>query len=451
MSRARTIRLVVTAATAAIAMTACGALTPGSDSNNDSNNDSGTAGTGGPVSTEVPDEQVTLTMAFVDGPEMVDQLIAAFEEEHPNVTIEPQFTEFTDYIKSIKLSMTSDTAPDIAQYNPGPMKDLVASGHILDLDPYKDAYGWDEKFPGVSLEQLTSDETGKVYGTGNQYAIPGGLSLTGIFYNKELAAQAGIDVPPATLDEFEQALATAKDAGLTPVSIGALDSGGAHMWAALLNVMMNTDDYRGWVFGEQEATLATDDALAATEKFAEWAELGYFNESANGMGQEDSTAQFVNGSSVFLMNGNWAAAQVAAEMGDNAGFFLVPGTEPDAPATGSGFSVSYSVSAQTEQPEAAAAFLDFLVSPEATQIISDGGFLPPNTEAAPDLDGVLGDLSGEFARVMDADGLNVYPDFAAPAAFDAMTSGVQSLIAGRMEPQVLLDDLQEIRDEYLAE
>lgn len=446
MSRARTIRLAVTATAAAIAMTACGALTPGSESEPSG----GSASTGGPVSTEIPDEEITLQLAFVDGPEMVDQLIAAFEEQHPNVTIEPQFTEFTDYIKSIKLSMTSDTAPDIAQYNPGPMKDLVASGHILDLDPYKEAYGWDEKFPSVSLEQLTSDESGKVYGTGNLYAIPGGLSLTGIFYNKELAARAGIDVPPATLEEFEQALAATKGAGLTPISVGALDSGGAHMWAALLNVMMDTDEYRSWVFGEQDASLATDDAVAATAKFAEWAELGYFNESANGTSQEDSTAQFVNGASVFLMNGNWAASQVAAEMGDNAGFFTVPGPEPDSAATGSGFSVSYSVSAQTEHPEAATAFLDFLVSPEATQIVSDSGFLPPNVEAAPEVHGVLGDLADAFAAVIEDDGLNVYPDFAAPAAFDAMVAGVQSLIAGRMEPQALLGDLQNVRDDYLA-
>lgn len=451
MSRARRIRTVVAAAAAVTTLAACGSLTPGSDEGNDGNDDAGDGGSAGPVSTEVPDEEVTITLAFVDGPEMVDDLVAAFEEQYPQVSVEPQFTEFTDYIKSIKLNMASDTAPDIAQYNPGPMKDLVGSGHILDLDPYKDAYGWEETFPPVSLDQLSSDESGKVYGSGNLYAVPGGLSLTGIFYNKELAAQAGIEVPPATLEEFEQALGKAQDAGLDPISIGALDSGGAHMWAALLNVMMPPDEYRAWVNGEPGGSITTEEALAATEKLAEWVEAGYIDESANGMAQEDSTAQFVNGSSVFLMNGNWAAAQVAAEMGDNAGFFIVPGTEPDATPTGSGFSVSYSVSAQSENPEAAAAFLDFLASPEASQITSDGGFLPPNVEAAPEREGVLGDLAGEFARVIEADGLNVYPDFAAPAAFDSMVSGVQSLIAGRMEPQALLDDMQQVRDEYLEE
>ena len=44
----------------------------------------------GPVSTEVPDEDITLTLAFTDGPEMVEELTAAFEEEYPQITIEEQ-------------------------------------------------------------------------------------------------------------------------------------------------------------------------------------------------------------------------------------------------------------------------------------------------------------------------------------------------------------------------
>ncbi len=446
MLRAQRIRTVAATSAAMVALSACGALTPGSDGNDDANSDS----SGEPASTEIPDEDITLRLAFVDGPEMVDQLIAAFEEKHPNVTIEPQFTEFTDYVKSIKLTMTSDTAPDIAQYNVA-MRDLIDSGHLLDLDPYKEAYGWEESFPSISLDQLKSDESGKVFGSGNLYGVPAGLSLTGIFYNKKLADQAGVDLPPSTLEEFEAAVQQSKDAGITPISIGALDSGGAHMWASLLNSTMPIEEYRAWANGEPGGSITTDGALEATQMLADWAEAGYFNDSANGTDQEASTASFVEGSSMFLMNGNWAAAQVAADLGDDAGFFLLPGTEPDAPAVGSGFSVSYSVSSQTDHPEAAAAFLDFLASPEAAAIESAGGFLPPNIEAAPDEGGVLSDLSSEFTRVTDAEGLNVFPDFAAPSVYDAMVSDVQSVIAGRMEPQAMLDDLQGIRDEYHGE
>ena len=432
------------AAAAAVLLAGCSALTPGSNTAQNGANEPARA-----VSTVLPTEPVTIRLAFTDGPEMVEQLVAAFEAKHPQVTIEPQYTEFSDYTKSIKLTMTSDSPPDIAQYSVA-MKDLIGTGHILGLDAYRDAYGWTEKFPPNGLNQLTSDETGKVAGTGSLYGVPAGLSLTGVFYNKQLAAQAGITAPPRTLAEFEQALAKARDAGLTPLAVGALDSGALHLWAALLNVMMPTQEYRDWVNGQPNGSLTGPAALAATEKVAEWARNGYVAESANGTGQAQSTAAFASGDSVFLMNGNWAAAQIAAALGEGAGFFLMPGQTPDQPATGSGFSVSYTISQASQHPDVAAAFLDFLASPEAAAIESAGGFLPPNVDAAPAQTGVQADLHAAYARVIEADGLNVYPDFAAPAAYDRMASGLQALIAGEGDPQAFLTQVQEIRDDYHA-
>ena len=89
------------AAVAAVLMAGCSALTPGSNSAQNGANEPARA-----VSTVLPNEPVTIRLAFTDGPEMVEQLVAAFEAKHPQVTIEPQYTEFSDYTKSIKLTMT---------------------------------------------------------------------------------------------------------------------------------------------------------------------------------------------------------------------------------------------------------------------------------------------------------------------------------------------------------
>jgi ABC-type glycerol-3-phosphate transport system substrate-binding protein len=440
MATYRSLRVVSVAAGLAVTMAACGGLTPGSD---DEDNDTSPTS----VSTELSDDEVTLDLAFTDGPEMVEALIAAFEDEYPQVTVNPQYTEFSSYVKNIKLTMTSDSAPDIAQYNVA-MKDLIGAGHILELDKYSEAYGWTDKFPEISLTQLTSEPNGKTYGTGNLYGVPAGLSLTGVYYNKALLGRAGIDGPPATLEEFEADLATARDADLAPIEVGALDSAGLHLWAALLNVMMPQDDYRDWVNGQQGGDLTTEDAVAATQKVADWASEGLIAPGANGTGQADATARFAQGKAVYLMNGNWAAAQVADELGDDAGFFLMPAPEADAPATGSGFSVSYSVSANTENPDAAAAFLDFLASPEAAAIEAEGGFLPPNIEAAPEQTGVMADVYESLGRVIEADGLNLYPDFAAPAAYDQQVAGLQGIIAGEGDVEEFLSGVQATRDEY---
>jgi len=439
----RPLRRMGAGACALVVGAALAACAPGGSAN-DEDEDSQPEG---PVSTEVPDEDITLTLAFTDGPEMVEELTAAFEEEYPQITIEEQYTQFSDYVQSLRLNMTSDSAPDIAQYAVV-MKELVANGEIMDLGGYRDAYGWDEKFPTVSMDQLTSDESGKVYGTGNLYGVPAGLSLTGLYYNKELAEQAGITEPPTTLEELEQALAQAQDAGLTPISVGALDTGGIHLWAALINTVMPVENYRDWVNGVEGGTMTSDDAVAATTMFTDWAEAGYFNEGANGTGQEDTTTEFINGESVFLINGNWAAGQIAEEMGDNAGFFLMPGQDNSAEPIGSGFSVAYTMSSRTEHPEAAAAFLDFMASEQAAQVISDGGFLPVNTEAVPEQEGVLAEVDSGYQSAVENERINQFPDFAAPAMLDELTSGIQSLIAGQMEPAAFLESIQNVRDSY---
>jgi raffinose/stachyose/melibiose transport system substrate-binding protein len=403
-----------------------------------------------PSSTAVPDDDITLRLQFADAPPMVDALIASFEKDHPNIKVEPQYKTFSDYVQNLKLTMTSDTAPDIAQYAVG-MTDLAADGHILDLAPSREAYGWDDAIPPVSLDQLTAGRTSEATGGRALFGVPAGLSMTGIYYNKELAERAGIDSPPGTLEEFEDQLAAAKEADLTPLGVGALDSGGIHLWAALLNQTMPTDDYWDWVNGAEGATIETPAGTTASELVIEWGRKGYYDESANGTAQVDSTARFAKGDSVFLINGNWAAGQLATAMGDNVGFFPMPGRHASDPTVASGFSVSYAVSSRTEHPEAAGAFLDFLTSREAGQIISDNGFLPPNPEAVAKPEGVLADIAEGHRRAVADDGITTFPDFAAPAMLDRLRSGIQKLIADRVGPADHLDSLQDEWEEHHAQ
>ncbi|MFL1905333.1 ABC transporter substrate-binding protein [Streptomyces tauricus] len=439
----RRIAATVCAVALVFPLAACDALTPGSAA-------TVPGPTSVPSSTAVPDGDVTLRLQFADAPLMVDALIAAFEKDHPGIDVEPQYKTFSDYVQNLKLTMTSDTAPDIAQYAVG-MTDLAADGHILDLAPYREAYGWDEAIPPVSLDQLTAGQTSEATGGRALFGVPAGLSMTGIYYNKQLAAKAGIETPPRTLAEFERQLAAAKDADLTPLGVGALDSGGLHLWAALLNQLMPTDEYWDWVNGKKGATIENPAAVEASEDMIEWGRKGYYNESANGTAQVDSTAQFAKGDSVFLINGNWAAGQLATVMGDNVGFFPMPGELAGSPTVASGFSVSYAVSAKTEHPQAAGAFLDFLTSPEAGQIISDNGFMPPNPDAVKKPTGVLADIAEGHRRAVADDGITTFPDFAAPAMLDRLRSGVQKLIADRVEPADYLDSLQDEWEDHHGE
>lgn len=428
------VRGVAVAVTAALALTACA----GSSSSSGGDD----AGQVDEVSTEITDEDVTLTLAYTNDPP-TEALVDGFTEEHPNVKIKTEMTPFNDYVKSIKLGMSSDDPPDIAQYNPGAMNSLVPAGLIYDLGPYSDAYGWDDKFPPASLEVLSSDKKAKQFGTGGLYAVPGGLSVLGVFYNKSMLKTAGVAEPPSTLSDFEAAMEKVKASGNDPLRAGALQVGGFHVWNALLNVIGDVDDYRSWVYGEPDATIETDAARKATDKVVDWKKKGYLPASANATTTEDAQAQFANGESAFLITGNWATAALQEEMGDNVGFFLMPTESGEPVKVASGASVAYAISSKTKHPDVAAAFLDYMATEEAAKAQMDGGFMPVNTEAEVGVQGLGEDVATNFATVSDNDGIVPFPDFASPGMIDKLTPGIQGLISGSMTTDEFLASLQE--------
>lgn len=421
---------------AALALTACAGSGGAEGDTNDVD-----------ASTKISDDNVTLTLAFTNDPP-TEALVDGFEKKHPNITIKTQLTPFNDYVKSIKLGMSSDNPPDLAQYNPGAMNSLVPAGLIQDLGPWSKAYGWQDKFPPASLEVLSSDKSAKQFGTGSLYAAPGGLSVLGVFYSKSALADAGVQDVPGTLAEFEDAMGRVKDAGQTPLSLGALQVGGFQLWNALLNVTGDVDSYRDWVYGKPGATIENEDARKAAEKLAGWVDEGYARESANATADTDAQADFAAGKSAFLVTGNWAAAALEAEMGDDVGFFLMPSPEGGTPKVASGASVAYAISSKSEHPNEAAAFLDYLSSPEAAKIQFDSGFMPVDTEAELGAEGVRNEIATGFAPVAQADGIVPFPDFASPGMIDKLTPGIQGLINGKTTPDDFLRSLQESWNEH---
>ncbi|MBN6054207.1 extracellular solute-binding protein [Nonomuraea sp. RK-328] len=392
------------------------------------------------MSTTIPADPVTLTLAYSNDPP-TKALIDGFTKKHPNVTIKPQMTPFNDYIKSIKLAMSSDAAPDIAQYNPGAMNSLVPAGLILDLSPWDKAYGWTGKFPPASLEVLSSDKAAKQFGSGSLYAVPGGLSVLGVFYNKKIVKEV-----PKTLADFEAAMQKAKDAGHTPLSNGTLQVGGFHLWNALLNVNGDVADYRAWVYGKPGATIENPAALKTSQTVTDWAKKGYIAKSSNATADPDAMANFAKGDSAFLITGNWAASALETEMKDDVGFFLMPTPSGEPAKVASGASVAYAISAKSKHPNVAAAFLDFLSSPEAAKIEFDGGFMPVDTKAELGAQGLRGEIASVFAPVAQANGIVPFPDYASPGMIDKLTPGIQGLITGTMAPDAFLRSLQESWD-----
>ena len=64
-------------------------------------------------------------------------------------------------------------------------------------------------------------------------------------------------------------------------------------------------------------------------------------------------------------------------MGEDVGFMLLPGTEADAePVALGGESLPFAITSKSENPDVAAAYIDFLTNGEAATVLAETGNLP---------------------------------------------------------------------------
>ncbi|GAA3795054.1 ABC transporter substrate-binding protein [Streptomyces phyllanthi] len=422
-------------------LVACGgSLTPGAKSSAE--------GSASPASTAVPTGKITLVVADADDTTMTPGLLDAFREKYPNITFKRQYTGWDDYLKSINTTMSADSAPDIAQFVSG-MNNLIKGRLLLDVSAYGKAYGWAGKFPG--LDQVTFTADGRTAGTGALYGVPGGLSFEGVYYNKAKVKQLGLTAPPApaTVAELEDLFAKAKAGGETALVAGNLDGGLNHAFNVLLSVFLKPEDREAWAFGHKDAKITGPEAVAAATTLRRWVDKGYVTPKVNGTSDNDATAAFAKGEGVFRISGNWAAAAVAKGLGENAGLInMPPGTE-GGPLRTTGAGVYYCVSSKSKNPAAAAAFLDFCATRQASAVTAKAGFMAPDAAAMPQQTGLLGDVRAGWQGIVKDSGLQPFIQNAStPTMPDTLTTQLQLLAGGKVGVEKFLAALQADFDQF---
>ncbi|MFE7629306.1 ABC transporter substrate-binding protein [Kocuria sp. NPDC057446] len=393
------------------------------------------------VSTDLGEEPVELTLYDGAGLRAKDEaLIAAFEEKHPNVTVTGRYDPDDVQAQNAPRVLASDDPPDIARVIA--LSDVAGDGLLTDLDAYADAYNWDE-LPAGQLAQYRVDEDG-VRGEGSQYTMADGFTVTGFYYNKDLAEQLGMTTPPRTMEELEDLLAQAEEAGTTPIMAGNQTGQVVFTTQMMLNNALGAESVNEWVFHAPEATIDTPEAAQAVTTIQDWAEAGYFPEDTNGTDATGALGRFANGEALFYFSGNWDAAALDEQMGENVGFFLSPAPEGSEQATMSDPASNFAIPAGSDDKDAAAAFLDFLRSEEARQVVADAGFAPSGEGEIPATEegSVNAQIQAAFAQLVEADGQVQFVQNATNGLTTTWNSEVQRLVDGATDPEGLLAAVQ---------
>ncbi|MBZ5738840.1 ABC transporter substrate-binding protein [Nocardioides mangrovi] len=435
--------LAALAVTATVALTACSA--PGADESTTSDQ------AAGDVSTELTDKDVTLNLYLETGFPIVEELSKEFTRQNPNITFKIRSDQFAALTENAPRVMASDDAPDLIRLPT--IADSASDGLLLNLDPYYEAYGWDQ-FPASQLEQMRVDDEGS-RGSGSLYALGVGYSVTGVYYNKEIAAEIGMDEPPTTIDELEDDMAAAKAAGEQPIMQFNDIGGAAFPFQALLNQYSDPADVSDWIFQKPGATIDTDAAVEAATHLADWADKGYFTDDVNSLDYTNMVGRFAKGEGLFMFDGDWESANLDKSMGDKVGFFLMPTEEEGGEPVAMGAPNTYVVPAKAAHPDEIAYFLNWLHTDEKARqiIVDDSGAAPGGPASLPVPEVPETSLTHQtLAAAATIGESGVLTDFVANATSGIYADGIrpelQSLLDGRISPE---DAVKGIQDEYESE
>ncbi|MFJ6001759.1 ABC transporter substrate-binding protein [Arthrobacter sp. NPDC092385] len=311
------------------------------------------------------DDVVTLDF-FQFKPEAVanfSSIIDEFEAANPGIRVVQNHVPDAD--TAIRTLLVKDKTPDVLTLNGnGRYGDLAKACVFADLS---DLPVVEQVRPAVTdiIDDLGSCDEGEVN------ALPFSSNASGILYNRDLFAQYGVEVP-LTWDGLLEVAETFEAAGVTPFYTTIKDAW--TMGPAFVNLggALQPDG-----FYDRLRAAGPDVASGEVSFSKDYPEAVEKLTTLYGFGQDDAASRDYNagnaafgaGEAAMYMQGSYAIPAIRAANPDaNIGSFPYPATNsPEETVVVSGVDVAVSVGRDTEHPEEARRFVEFLMSPDVVE------------------------------------------------------------------------------------
>ncbi len=359
--------------------------------------------------------------------ENLQKIVAAFEEEHPDISVEVTTLPYADYGTALQTDLAAGTVSDVFDLEYANYAQYQANGVLAEI-PVED--------PSVYRESVL-----EAYATdGKQYALPSSFSTVVLFYNSDLFDAAGLEYPTSDWTwADEQAAAeqlTDQAAGVwgdhQPVSFYEFykvlaQNGGEFLDESGTKTAFNTPEgveAAEWLVGKSGTVMPTVEQGQGTPDF--------------------DTNLFADGKLAMLHTGIWMFGAFA-DVPFGWDIAVEPGNTQQASAL---FSNAVGVSSGSKHQDAAAEFARFLTSSDVmVETRLDAGWELPviSDEAALESYLTLGDPANRQAVFDSLDQVALPPVVAKgqQEMQDIMTEELVEAQAGRKTVEEALDSASE--------
>jgi raffinose/stachyose/melibiose transport system substrate-binding protein len=296
-----------------------------------------------------------------------NQIIPAFEAEHPDIHVEFNPTAPTEYNAALNSRLEGGTAGDIITCRPFDASlDLYNKGY---LEGINDLVG---DFSDVAKSAWTTDDGSTTF------CVPMASVIHGFIYNTDAFQELGLEVPK-TMDEFWAVLDKIKaDGNYVPLDIGTADQ-----WESATMGFQNVGP-KYWKGEEGRKAL-----IAGTGKFTDqpyvdtWAELAkwapYMGDGYQAQKYPDSQNLFTLGRAAIYPAGSWDITTFETQGDVNFSAFPPPVVKDgDTCYISDHTDIGIGLNAGSQHKDAAKTFLEWVASPAFAGLYANAlpGFFP---------------------------------------------------------------------------
>jgi raffinose/stachyose/melibiose transport system substrate-binding protein len=368
-------------------------------------------------------------------------VIADYQAEHPDVSIELTMLENEAFKQKVQVAIQAGTPPDIFHsWGGGVMVEYANAGMLRDIT----AFVKSDLSKSIGIGALG------VYGyEGKYYGAPYDMGGVGIWYNTGIFAEAGVDAPE-TWPELLNVVGKAESAGYVPIALGGGDRWPAHFWWVYLAMRIGGQPAFNAAYGGS-GSFKDETFVKAGEMLLELADLEPFQTGFLGATYDDEAALMGNRQAAMELMGQWAPAVEASNstsgkgVGDELAWSPFPsvpggkGKKSDVMGGGNGYVIGKNA------PDEALDFLKFFLQPKYNrELVKIEGIIPVVKGAEDALAGNVNNLAIADAVAKAGYYQLYYDQFLPPAVGEAVKDAVVALLAGKATPAqaaAMIDDV----------
>ena len=356
--------------------------------------------------------------------EQLENVVAAFEAANPGITVETTRFAYDDFKSALLTGLAGGSGPDTARMDIAWVTEFADQEALMQLD------GVMPGFEDIAAQTFPGPLSTNFW-QGHYYGLPQNTNTQVLLWNPELFDAAGISGPPATMEEFAEAVCALTE-GEEQYGYAL---GGTYFWAPapifyamggqVVDEGITTAD--GFVNGPE--------SVAAFTMLKDLFDQGCIspNVLGGGIGTADGHA---TGLYATIIDGPWMVDIYAGNYPDfEVNFAPIP-TGPDGTTSSVVGGEDVVIFDGSESADAAMAWTAYLMSEESQKMMAEVGVIPT-------LSGLIGDPSlpeyfDVFLQQLETAQARVpHPDWSDMDG--AINNAYQRMLRGEQDPQAALD------------